>query len=76
MKKDNQAKLLAYITREGIMKKKFAEKIGIAAPSLYSILNGIHLPSLEVAFKIEKITQRKVKAVDWLVDFEMDSGSE
>lgn len=46
--------------------KSIADKVGVSAMSLNHLLSGRTKPSLELAWKLEKATKRKVKMKDWL----------
>lgn len=58
--------LAVYLEEEGLVQKVFAQKVGVSQTTLTLILRGERMPSLEVAFQIEKVTKGKVKASDWL----------
>lgn len=59
-------KLKTYIENNGINQTWMAKKIGIAPNSLSRIATGKAIPSLQVAYRIEKITKGEVKMVDLL----------
>ena len=50
-----------------------AEKIGISTSTLHDILRKDQLPSLKVAFEIEKYTRGAVTVYDWVDQREEDT---
>ncbi len=63
-KKENL--LHAYFVSECTQQKAFAKKIGVSATTLHNIINNKTIPSLKVAYEIEKATHGKVPAHSWL----------
>ena len=60
-----KTKLKDYFEKTGISKELFAEKVGISESSVYNLLIQRHIPSVVLAFKIEKATKGKVMAIDF-----------
>ncbi len=60
--------LKEYLDREGIMYKRFAERIGISQTHLRDIFSGKYLPSLTVAHQIEKCTHGTITMLSWVED--------
>ena len=58
--------LAAYLEATSIKRNAFAQSVGISAPYLTQILAGMKRPSLDLAFRIEKVTNRLVPASCWV----------
>lgn len=56
--------LKEYLFRNDIMQKDFSTALGISYKTLWSIINGVRMPSLDIAVKIEEITHGVVKCKD------------
>lgn len=59
-----------FLMRNSLSYREFAKKIGTSAPTLYGIVNGIRLPSLKIAFRIQKATLNLVSVMEWELDCE------
>lgn len=59
-------KLEKYLKHRGISQKKFAEKIGSNANNLSLLIRGKTIPTLRMAYEIEKKTGGLVTLYDWL----------
>ena len=57
-------KLRAYLDEKRITYREFAEKLGVHLQSLKNIVDGIGRPSLEIAVKIEELTNGEVAPKD------------
>lgn len=55
-----------YLKHRGISQKKFAEKIGSTANNLSLLIRGRTIPTLRMAYEIEKATGGLVTLYDWL----------
>jgi len=66
--------LKKYLEEQGISQKKFAEKLGIHAMTMFKITNRIRLPSLDIAMQIENITFGKVTCEDFLAPVLQEEG--
>lgn len=62
---DKKNKLLVYLETRGVMQQHFAKRIGVSGPTLRRYLNDLAKPSIDIAIKIEKETEGKVKVLDW-----------
>lgn len=62
-------KLKRYFEKTGMTKQRFGEKVGINESSVYNLLAQKHLPNLVLAFKIEEVTNGKVKAKDFYNEY-------
>lgn len=58
-------KLNQYFETNGVMKKFFANSVGISAATLNNLLNGEYLPNLKTAIEIERFTKQQVSVYDW-----------
>jgi len=58
--------LQEYIKICGIKKNFIAKELNISLSFLWKLLNGLSAPSVDLAFKIEKMTNGRVKAKDWI----------
>jgi|AntAceMinimDraft_1070359.scaffolds.fasta_scaffold21665_5 transcriptional regulator with XRE-family HTH domain len=73
--------LATYLEATKIKRNAFAQSVGISAPYLTQILAGMKRPSLDLAFRIEKATNRLVPASCWVshqeasIDAEPTAGS-
>lgn len=59
-------KLQKYLNHKETTQRKFAAKIGTSATHLGRLIAGACIPSLRVAFEIEKKTGGLVTVYDWL----------
>lgn len=62
-------KLRAYLDEKRITYREFAEKLGVHLQSLKSIVYGIRRPSLEIAVRIEELTNGEVAPKDLIAAF-------
>jgi transcriptional regulator with XRE-family HTH domain len=58
--------LATYLEATHIKRNAFAQSVGISAPYLTQILSRNKRPSLDLAFRIEKATNRLVPASCWV----------
>lgn len=58
--------LATHLKAAGIKRNEFAKSVGISAPYLTQILGGLKRPSLDLAFRIEQVTQGAVPASCWV----------
>ncbi len=58
--------LQRYLDSHGIKHRFFAEKIGISTSTLHCLLKKRNLPSLKLAYEIEKETNSLVTLYDWV----------
>lgn len=61
-------KLKTYLKISKNSQREFAEMIGTTPNNLNSLINGKSLPSLKLAYEIEKMTGGLVKMHDWLIE--------
>jgi len=59
-------KLGKYLKHHNISQRGFANKIGTTPNNLCSLIHGKHLPSLRLAYEIEKKTGGLVTLYDWI----------
>lgn len=59
-------KLEKYLKHRGISQRGFAKKIGTTPNNLSSLIRGNSLPSLRLAYEIEKKTGGLVTLYDWI----------
>ena len=59
-------KLEKYLKHRGISQKKFAEKIGSNPNNLSLLIRGKTVPTLRMAYEIEKKTGGLVTLYDWI----------
>lgn len=52
--------------KKGIKQRHIASKIDISTASLHEILRCNRIPSLKVAYEIEKFTQGDITLYDWI----------
>lgn len=71
-KRSPKGALAIYLKNEGICRSKFAIKIGISVPTLRKLIDQEAIPSIVIAYNIEKATHGKVKMIDWLDDIQSD----
>jgi DNA-binding XRE family transcriptional regulator len=57
-------KLKEWLDKQLGTKKEFAEKIGVSRYTLYKYLNGEATPRLEIALRIQKVTNGEVRVED------------
>ncbi len=62
--------LKAFLLRNNITHREFAEKIGTTIGTLNGIVNGKRLPSLKLALRIETGSLHCVTVYDWILDTE------
>lgn len=65
--------LREYLDEKRITYREFAEKLGIHLQSLKSIVYGVRRPSLEIAVKIEELTNGQVTPKDLIATFNKKS---
>lgn len=58
--------LSEYLAANRIRLRDLAEKVGISAPSLSKLANGVNSPRLETARKISEATAGEVTAEDFM----------
>lgn len=58
--------LQGYLDSQGIKHRFFAEKVGISTSTLHGIIKRKNLPSLKLAYEIEKETHGLVTLYDWI----------
>ena len=58
-------RLREYLEKNGITQGDFAQKIGLAQPSVSKLTLGRSLPSLEVAYRVFVATGGAVTFPDW-----------
>lgn len=58
-------KLIDWLARERITKTAFARRVGVSLAHIIGICKGDHLPSLTVAWAIERETGGAVTTDDW-----------
>jgi hypothetical protein len=61
-------KLREFLDRNGIKYRSFAKIIKTSPFTLHGILNDIRLPTLTMAYEIEKKTMGAVTLYDWVLD--------
>lgn len=54
-----------YLESKKISHTKFAEELGVSQVTVTRYVNGNRKPSMRQAFKIQEITNNKVKVGDW-----------
>lgn len=59
-------KLARYIEKNGLRKNFVAQHIGIDANAMTTLLSGKRIPSISLAYEIEKFTHQEVRITDWL----------
>jgi lambda repressor-like predicted transcriptional regulator len=59
-------KLKAYIAKEGISARAFAQRVGLSPSGLHGLMHKRNAPSLQVAFAIEDVTGGAVPARSWI----------
>jgi len=59
-------RLEAFIADNGLRKTWAAEQLDISRQFLHQLTTGNTIPSLLLAWRIERFTKRKVKATDWV----------
>ena len=59
-------KLGKYLKHRGISQRRFAERAGTTPTNLNSLIKGNSLPSLRLAYEIEKKTGGLVSMYDWI----------
>lgn len=59
-------KLKDYLKEKGINQKWLAQKIKTTETNLSSIVNGKSIPTLRLAYEIEKNTNKEVTLYDWV----------
>ena len=59
-------KLAKFVKMHNISAKTLADASGLSIPTINSYIDGTRMPSVEKAFKIEKITLGIVKATDFI----------
>ena len=59
-------KLNEYLKENYIQQKALVDKLGLSAPYVHRLVHGLSVPSIPVAYKIEKFTRGKVSVYDWL----------
>lgn len=59
-------KLTDYLKIKHIKQRGFAEDIGISTSSLHEILRLGKIPTLKVAYEIEKFTEGHITLYDWV----------
>jgi DNA-binding XRE family transcriptional regulator len=59
-------KFAEWMKKNDKKQKGVAEKLGIGTTTLHEILKNKHLPSLILAYKIEKYTRCAVTMYDWI----------
>lgn len=69
-------KLEKYLKHRGISQKKFAEKIGSTANNLSLLIRGKTVPTLRMAYEIEKKTGGLVTLYDWIPEDAKKNGGE
>ncbi|MCW1932636.1 helix-turn-helix domain-containing protein [Pararhodobacter zhoushanensis] len=57
--------LRTLIKDSGVSQRQWAQNLGITEGHLSSILSGNKKPSLELAVKIERLTDKTIMAADW-----------
>lgn len=70
-KKDT--KLAKYFKFHGISQRRFSEILGCTPNTLNLIVRGKSTPTIKIAYRIEQLTNGKVKMLDW-VTLEMREG--
>jgi plasmid maintenance system antidote protein VapI len=65
--------LKEYLEKYGISKTAFAKRIGKSRELVHMIVNKDHIPKVDVAVKIEEITEGKVKKEEILFPCERTS---
>jgi|HubBroStandDraft_4_1064222.scaffolds.fasta_scaffold2022727_1 hypothetical protein len=60
--------LQSYLESRGIKHRFFADKVGISTSTLHSFLKRGNMPSMRLAYEIEKETGGLVSLYDWLSD--------
>lgn len=61
-------KLKNYLQEYGIRINFFAKRVGVSAPTLSTWIHEKHIPTVIYAYKIEQITEGKVKLQDWITE--------
>jgi len=59
-------KLDAYLKENNLSGRAFARQAGLTDPYLSKIRSKIFIPSLTVAYRIERITEGAVPATSWV----------
>ena len=54
-----------YLTNLKMTHSEFADKLGVSQVTVTRYVNSTRKPSMDMAFKIQKLTKRKVKIEDW-----------
>lgn len=55
-----------HITKSGATRSAWADRLGISKSFLSDLLNGNRTPSLELAVRIERMTEGAVPAACWI----------
>lgn len=58
--------LLTWLRANKMRRYQLAEKVGISATQLSAYIKGRNNPKLEVAYRIERITDGAVPATSWI----------
>lgn len=61
-------KLKQYLKNNRVKQKDFAEALGISAPHLSQIANGVAVPSLKLSLLIKRQTKGLVDPEDYFLD--------
>ena len=69
-------KLAQWLKKKHIMQKGLAQDLGISNTCLVYILSAKRLPSLSIAYEIEKFTNGDVTLYDWLDQEEIKKNNE
>lgn len=59
--------LKKYLETKKISHTKFAEELGVSQATVTRYVNGNRKPSLRQAFKIQEMTNNKVRVGDWTI---------
>lgn len=65
-------KFAEWIEQNDRKQRGIAQKIGISTSTLHEILRMGKIPSLKVAYAIEKYTQGEITVYDWLDQSDLD----
>lgn len=59
--------IYTYLGKHRLTKQKFARSLGITQPVIYRILNGSRFPKINVAIKVQQITNGEVTVEEFLL---------
>ncbi len=61
-------KFAAWVYNNDRKQRAIAQKLGISSSTLHEILRKDHMPSLQIAYEIERYTNGDITLYDWIDD--------